>query len=91
MYMPFMPNCRETSRLVSESLDRRLPFFKRLLLRVHLRMCKYCHRFERQLVQMRAISRHINQHLNTLDTPESLSDEARERIRSALRSHSPRA
>ncbi len=86
--MLMMPNCRETSRLVSESMDRKLPLFKRLVLRLHLRMCKYCHRFERQLLMMRQISRHINQHIERLDTSISLPDEARERIRIAIRAHS---
>jgi hypothetical protein len=88
MHMPFMPDCRETSRLVSESMDHRLPFFKRLMIRLHLRMCKYCHRFEQHLVHMRAISRHVNRHIETLDPNVSLSPEARERIRAAVHAHS---
>ena len=86
--MLMMPNCRETSRLVSEAMDRKLPLFKRLLLRLHLRMCKYCHRFEQQLLKVRQISRHINQHIESLDTSIALSDEARERIRTAIKTHS---
>ena len=85
MRMLFMPDCKETSRLVSESMDRRLPVFKRLMLWIHLRMCKYCHRFEQQLVMLRTISRHINQHLESFEPSVSLPDEARERIQSALR------
>lgn len=84
MRMLFMPDCKETSRLVSESMDRQLPIFKRLLLWIHLRMCKYCHRFEQQLLMLHAISRHINRHLETFEPSASLSDEARERIQSAL-------
>ena len=86
--MLMMPNCRETSRLVSTSMDHRLPVFKRLLLRLHLRMCKYCRRFEDQLLRMRTICRHIDHHITRLDPTVTLSDEARERIRKALRSHS---
>ncbi len=86
--MLMMPNCRETSRLVSESMDRKLPLFKRLVVRLHLRMCKYCHRFEQQLVKIRQISRHINQHIERLDTSISLSDEARKRMQSAIKTHS---
>ncbi len=86
--MLMMPNCRETSRLVSEAMDRKLPLFKRLLLRLHLRMCKYCHRFEQQLLKIRQISRHINQHIEHLDTSISLSDEARKRMQSAIKTHS---
>jgi hypothetical protein len=88
MHMPFIPNCRETSRLVSESMDRQLPLMTRMLLRLHLRMCKYCHRFEQQLLQLRAISRHINQHFDAPGAAATLSAEARERIRTVLRAHS---
>ena len=84
MRMLFMPDCKETSRLVSESMDRQLPIFKRLMLWVHLRMCKYCQRFAQQLALLNAISRHIDQHLETFEPPVSLSDEARERIQRAL-------
>ncbi len=86
--MLMMPNCRETSRLVSESMDRKLPLFKRLVVWLHLRMCKYCHRFEQQLLKIRQISRHINQHIERLDTSISLSDEARERMRTAIKTQS---
>ncbi len=88
--MLMMPNCRETSRLVSESMDRKLPLFKRMLVWLHLRMCKYCHRFERQLLKVREISRHINHHIEALDPSVTLSAEARERIRGALRTRTSR-
>ncbi len=84
MPMLFMPDCKETSRLVSESMDRQLPFFKRLMLWIHLRMCKYCQHFAQQLALLNAISRHINQQLESFEPPISLSDEARKRIQRAL-------
>ncbi|MDJ0874786.1 MAG: zf-HC2 domain-containing protein [Desulfobacterales bacterium] len=86
--MLMMPKCREASRLVSASMDRKLPLFQRVVLRLHLRMCKYCHRFEQQLLKIRQISRHINQHIEHLDTSISLSDEARKRMQSAIKTHS---
>ena len=85
--MIIMPNCKETSRLVSDAMDRRLPLFRRLLLRLHLRMCKYCRRFEQQLLKMREISRRLDRHIESLDPSVTLSEEARERMRKILRSH----
>jgi len=49
-----MLSCRETARLLSESLERPLPFWKRLALRFHLLMCKYCAGYE---VDLHAIRR----------------------------------
>jgi hypothetical protein len=69
-------------------MDRRLPLFERLLVRIHLLMCKYCHRFEQQLLHIRALSRHINAHSEPLDTSISLTAEARERIRKTVHTHS---
>jgi hypothetical protein len=40
---------REATRLISESLERKLPFWKRLLLRAHLFACQGCVRFGQQL------------------------------------------
>ena len=73
--------------MVSVAMDQRLPLFRRLLLRVHLRICKYCRRFEQQLLKMREISRHLDRHLETLDPSVTLPEKARERMRKALRSH----
>ena len=50
-------SCKETTRLVSQGLDRELAFGERVALRVHLAICKGCRnvyaqfRFLRQAVQ----------------------------------------
>ena len=42
-------SCKETTRLVSQGLDRRLSFGERVALRVHLAICDGCSNFTRQL------------------------------------------
>jgi hypothetical protein len=42
-------SCRETTRLVSQGLDRELAFGERVALRVHLAYCFGCRRASRQL------------------------------------------
>jgi len=44
-----MLTCKEASRLVSQGLDRRLGFGKRLRLRVHLAICDGCSNFRKQM------------------------------------------
>jgi len=44
-----MPSCREASRLISESHERRLDLRERVFLRLHLAMCFMCRRFSRQI------------------------------------------
>ncbi len=50
-----MFNCKEVTRLVSESLDRKLPIHQRTGKRVHLFMCKFCSRYQQQLMFLRKI------------------------------------
>lgn len=44
-----MPTCSDVSRLVSESHDRPMSWMERARMRLHLAMCRYCLRFQRQL------------------------------------------
>jgi len=83
-----MFNCKEVSRRVSESMDHRLPLYQRMLIRMHLLMCKYCTRFRRQLLLMREYSRSPQMAEDFLDPTVVLPPDARERIRQALKSSS---
>jgi hypothetical protein len=47
--MGLMKNCKETSALVTQSLDRRLNWRERLGMRIHLAVCENCTRFARQM------------------------------------------
>ena len=77
-----MLSCKDVTRLLSESMDRSLPFGKRIGVRFHLLICKFCARYKRQLVLIRQTARLL---VATEDIPgETLSAEARERIRDAL-------
>ncbi len=42
-------SCRDASRLISQGQDRSLPWFQALTLRMHLRLCALCARFDVQL------------------------------------------
>jgi hypothetical protein len=79
-----MLTCKEVSRLLSQSMDQPLPRMKRIELRIHLWMCSACSNFDKQL-------KFLRQAVNRLDGEgqsghTGLSDEARERIRKAVRS-----
>jgi hypothetical protein len=45
--------CKETSRLVSQGLDQRLPLGRRIAVRVHLAICTGCTHFSRQMALLR--------------------------------------
>jgi predicted anti-sigma-YlaC factor YlaD len=48
-----MLTCKEASVLLSQALDRRLSFWERLTLRLHLAICEGCRRFDRQMAFLR--------------------------------------
>jgi hypothetical protein len=41
--------CKEATRLISDGLDRRLPFRQRMSLRLHVMMCGACTAYKRQV------------------------------------------
>jgi putative zinc finger protein len=46
--------CKEVHRLVAESMDRKMGFFERLTLRLHLTLCDNCTRFKQHMLVLRA-------------------------------------
>ena len=54
-----MLSCKEATRLVSQGLDRRLPFGRRVALRVHLAICGGCTNFSNQMQFMRDAVRQV--------------------------------
>ena len=81
-----MLSCKEAAWLISESMDRDLPFMQRLGIRAHLLMCKHCTRYRRQLLFIRdAIQHYLDEVENEESVPPvSLSPEALERINAYL-------
>jgi hypothetical protein len=52
-----MLSCKDVCRLVSESLDRKLPWHQRMQMRVHLLLCSACSCFQRQMQFLRRAAR----------------------------------
>jgi hypothetical protein len=82
-----MLSCKEVSRLVSESLDRKLPLWQRIQMRLHLLMCRFCSRFRKQTLFLRGAAR---RYLMAVEETEAvsgtvLSSEARDRIKRSLK------
>jgi hypothetical protein len=78
------PNCRQASRLQSETLDHKLPVLQHLGLRIHLLLCKWCRRYGRQIRFLRAAA---HEHPDELVEParQKLPEAARERMKQRLR------
>jgi len=85
-----MITCEEATRLMSESLDRKLPIGKRIGLRMHLLMCRLCPRFWRQMLLLRNAANQYREEKEreVLSPSDRLSLEAKEKIKQALKTHS---
>ncbi len=80
----WMFNCKEVTRLVSESLDRELPFHQRVGLWIHLLMCRFCSRYRSQLLILRKTIRFYVAQEEDREPSITLPPEARERIKRSL-------
>jgi hypothetical protein len=78
-----MLNCREATRLISQSLDAKLPWHRRLAMRVHLLYCVWCRRYAAQLRFLRKATRELPPEA-LVGAPQKLSNEEKERMRARL-------
>jgi Putative zinc-finger len=81
-----MLDCKQTSQLISQSLDRQLTLRERFALQLHLMVCKFCKSFSQQLqiirVNVRALVNAVEKD-DTITIPSSI----KERISNVLQNH----
>ena len=70
-------------------MDRSIPMYQRMLIRMNLMMCKYCARFKKQLLLLRKFSRISEPASDDFDSTISLSAESKARLRNAIKSAMP--
>jgi hypothetical protein len=78
-----MLNCRQVTRLVSQSMDGRLSWYQRLGMRFHLLYCVWCRRYKTQIHLLRKASHQLGAEPKD-ETAEKLSTEARRQIRERM-------
>ena len=72
-----MLSCKQASQFISVSLDRPLSLRERIVLRLHLIICKYCKRFSQQLQTMRVAMTTLAQSIendNSIEMPVALKN-----------------
>ena len=79
-----MLNCRHVTRLISQSMDAKLPWYLRAATRIHLLYCVWCRRYA---AQVRFLSR-AGKVMAAEDCQgaQGLSPEAKEKMRARLQS-----
>jgi hypothetical protein len=79
-----MLNCRDATRLISQSMDTKLPWHRRLAMKIHLLYCVWCRRYSAQLQFLRKASQELPPEA-LQSSVQHLSNEEKERMRSRLR------
>lgn len=74
-----MLNCKQASKLVSQSLDRPLSWTERWQLKLHLFICNACRRFAKQL-KLLATAIHLRTKIMENDQDIKLSPVVKTRI-----------
>ena len=77
-----MLNCKEISKLVSESLEQKLPLRTRMTVKMHLMMCSMCRTYQKQTLLLREAVRAYGSPQEKPTTP--LPKEAADKIKQAL-------
>lgn len=81
------PSCKDVTHLVSQSLDRPLPWTTRLTLQLHYWICEACAQYRRQLIQVRKVLQQMANSSSAAQQGDSqLSPSAKARLKEALRS-----
>ena len=76
--------CRESSRLLSDNLERPLTRSEQIALRMHLLVCQSCRRFSRQIHFLRDLTHRLHHQPNPPEDPRpTLTAAERQRIHDA--------
>jgi len=79
------PSCQQVCRCASEGLEEQHSPWMRLKIWIHFKMCRACEVYAHQL---RALHDNLARDSEEFRADEKLSEEARERMRAAMRGES---
>ena len=76
--------CKDTSPLISETMDHRVSFLKRLKIKIHLALCEVCLYYKNQLETIRNLSQNLGREDFSVKEKETLSPESKKKIRKMI-------
>ena len=76
--------CQDTSPLISEMMDHRVSFIKRLKIKIHLALCEVCLYYKEQLGIIRNLSQNLSREDFPVKTNETLPSESKEKIKKMI-------
>lgn len=80
--------CRDTTPLISELMDHRLPLGKRMRLKFHLALCDMCRFYQKQLKIIQALARKLGQEEAPSQKETVLSEQTKIKIKDILKQSS---
>jgi predicted anti-sigma-YlaC factor YlaD len=69
-----MMNCQQTTRLLSDALERELSIKERTSLKVHTMMCSGCRNFGKQMGTLRGLTHEFVKGINSSEKSASSDD-----------------
>lgn len=76
--------CKDTSPLISEMMDHRVSFVKRLKIRIHLALCGVCLYYKEQLETIRALSKNLGREDFSVKNDATLPQESKDKIKKMI-------
>ncbi len=80
-----MMTCKQISKALADGDYRDLSPMRLFLLRLHVGMCFLCHGFNRDIMLFQDTARAFREHEDDIAPETNLPEDARERMREALR------
>jgi hypothetical protein len=78
------PKCPEVVKLLSQSMEVKLPVTTRIKIRFYYLICVWCYRYGKQLHALRKIASSLLEHVDDC-SQETLPDSSKERMKQVLR------
>ena len=76
--------CKDTSPIISEMMDHRVSFIKRLKIKIHLAMCEVCLYYKNQLKTISNLSKNLGREDFSVKEKETLSPESKKKIKEMI-------
>lgn len=83
-----LPDCQEMVKVIGSSLDKKLSWSEWIVMKLHLRSCDPCVNFLKQIKFIREALLNNDEKLIHQDSHTKLSDDARNRLKDALKASS---
>ena len=77
--------CKDTSALVSESMDHKVSASKRLRIRFHLILCEFCRYYKEQLTTIRKVAQGLDEASLDQEASKPLKEDAKEKMKKMIR------